>query len=155
MPRQASVGLKRSARFWAKVTKVEGTCWPWHAGLRNFGYGQFWYEGRSRPSHRFAYEDVVGPIPEGMCVLHKCDNPPCCNPSHLRLGTLAENSADMAVKRRSASGERNGGAKMRLEDVEVMRRMRNVDGLTQSEIARRYGLSQAHVSKIVRNESWI
>ena len=102
--------MERSAtRFWAKVDLGHDAdeCWPWTASVfKNRGcYGKF-QAGTNRETrkavyaHRWAYEWSKGPIPPGMCVLHSCDNPPCCNPAHLSLGTRADNLADMCRKRR-------------------------------------------------------
>lgn len=76
-------------------------CWEWTMSRSN-GYGQTSNYG---PAHRLAYEVFVGPIPEGLHILHSCDNPPCCNPTHLRAGTSKENARD-----RIARGRNNGGA---------------------------------------------
>jgi hypothetical protein len=96
-------------RFWAKVDRSGGpdACWLWTAGtfrLRN-GYGKFGADpaaSRTVYAHRFAYELSHGPIPPGLLVCHHCDNPPCCNPAHLFLGTIADNMRDMSDKGRAA-----------------------------------------------------
>lgn len=88
-------GLRGSPekRFWAKVQKTDG-CWEWTAGLANGGYGAFWLAGRRYvKAHRFAYEHLVGPIPEGMQIDHLCRNPPCVNPAHLEVVTQQVNVA--------------------------------------------------------------
>src|ERR1700680_5052102 len=75
-----------SERFWSHVDQSGGpdACWPWLISFAQFGYGQFCIEkGKMERSHRVAYALTFGAIPEGMCVLHRCDNPACCNPAHL------------------------------------------------------------------------
>ncbi len=91
--------------FWRLVDKSAGedACWPWTAAKMR-GYGQFWLKDRRVIAHRYAYEAANGSIPESdveILVMHLCDNPPCCNPRHLRLGTDADNIADMWNKGRS------------------------------------------------------
>jgi hypothetical protein len=79
------------ARFWMKVRHRENGCWEWTASKRN-GYGQFGVrEGHIPPAHRYAYEYLVGPIPEGMVIDHLCRNPACVNPAHLEPVTSVEN----------------------------------------------------------------
>jgi len=92
--------LALPTRFWAKVQKT-ATCWLWTGTRTRQGYGQFAVDKRTRASaHRMAYELTHGPIPEGLDVLHKCDNPPCCNPEHLFLGTHQDNMIDAVHKGR-------------------------------------------------------
>jgi hypothetical protein len=90
-------------RFWAKVDRAgPEECWGWRAGRQRYGYGSFW-TGRTigmDKAHRVAYELAVGPIPAGLEILHDCDNPPCVNPNHLRVGTHAENMEDARTKGR-------------------------------------------------------
>lgn len=83
-------------RFWSKVDTSAGLfgCWPWAAGRNDKGYGMFRVEGRDRRAHRIAWTLTNGPIPDGLLVLHECDNPPCVNPAHLHLGTDADNARE-------------------------------------------------------------
>lgn len=104
-------------RFWPKVDRSGGpeACWPWVGTKNSAGYGRFCVSARRHPrrpprvmAHRVAYRLCVGEIPAGLFVCHACDNPPCCNPAHLWLGTNADNTADRDEKGRTASGEANG-----------------------------------------------
>src|SRR3990167_428745 len=95
-------------RFLAKV-KIGQGCWEWQASMRNKGYGAFvWKDGNGLEiqgrAHRFSYELLVGNIPKGLCVLHRCDNPKCVRPDHLFLGTICDNNHDMCQKGRHVSG---------------------------------------------------
>lgn len=88
-------GTPIEARFWAKVSKGKTSeCWEWAAGRNEFGYGLFFLNGRRERAHRVSHSLFVGPIPEGMVVRHKCDNPPCINPDHLEVGTQGDNMQD-------------------------------------------------------------
>lgn len=127
-------------RFWSKVKKGDG-CWEWQAGKHSGGYGLFHLSrlGRSTQAHRVAYELTHGEIPAGMCILHACDNPPCVNPSHLRLGTQAENRADCVAKGRHwvptvLKGTDNPRAKLTQRDCRAIQALRAA-GVTRELLA--------------------
>jgi HNH endonuclease len=165
-----------AARFWSKVLRTDG-CWPWIAHVHKWGYGQFTYtHGRTRLAHRVAWELTYGPIPDGLFVCHRCDNPACCRPDHLFLGTAADNMADRDRKGRVAVGGRNGrytqpertprgdqhGARLHPErfatrfTVDQIRDIRSAAaaGATNTDPARRYGIGQSSISRIVNRKSW-
>jgi hypothetical protein len=102
--------------------------------------------------NRFVYRWCVGNIPDGMCVLHTCDNRLCLNPDHLWLGTHADNQKDKIFKCRQArnSGEKNGRAKLTEEQVMAIRESKE----TIIKTAERYGVSNQLVSRIRRREAW-
>ena len=155
-PRMSAAEL---ARFEAKYTRGPG-CWLWTGALRN-GYGQFWLRRRMPRAHRLSYRYHVGPIPDGLCVLHNCpggDNPACVNPAHLWLGTQADNMRDMAAKGRSSRaptmfGEEHVDAKLTTNDVRAIRRGLAA-GTYQRELAATYGVSESSVSRIKTGRSW-
>jgi hypothetical protein len=92
------------ARFWSKVRQDNpDSCWPWPGEKSDGGYGRFTVRGRRYRASRLAWELAHGPIPKGLLVCHDCDNPPCCNPKHLFLGTHADNVQDRVEKGRSPS----------------------------------------------------
>src|SRR4051812_12464692 len=95
-------------------------CWPWH-GATAGGYGQISIDGTKIPAHRVAYEVANGAIPEGLVVCHRCDNKVCCNPSHLFLGTIGDNTRDAQAKGLLAHGERSPRSKLTRKQVETIR----------------------------------
>lgn len=96
--------LDPASRFWPKVDK-SGDCWLWTGSLDHRGYGQFYLRSGAAPAkaHRFAYELLVGPIPEGMSIDHRCHNPTCVNPEHLRPATHKQNLENRAGARADSS----------------------------------------------------
>ncbi len=149
-------------RFWKLVNKSgPDECWDWLGQVNNIGYGRF-KVGPSKTrklTHRFAYELAYGPIPTGAhhgttCVCHKCDNRLCCNPSHLFLGTMADNHRDRDAKERQPRGETNGWHKLTEEDVLAIRKEYIPGVVTQTELARKFGVVTSCISTIVRRVGW-
>lgn len=144
---------KTLARFWAKVQKTD-TCWLWTAGKVTDGYGAFAItHSVQRKAHRISWEMAHGPISTGLCVLHKCDNPPCVNPDHLFLGTNDENMADMVAKGRAPQGERNNHAVLTVADVHSIREL-FLSGMPKRAIARKYNMTHNNIRFIVTGVSW-
>jgi hypothetical protein len=128
-------------------------CWPWPGKRLTKGYGTVQVGGKSHFTHRLMWEALNGPIPESMCILHLCDNPPCCNPKHLRLGSHLDNVADMDAKGRRATGARHGMAKLTEADV-IAIRAAAATGETPASISRRYPVSRASVDLILQRKTW-
>lgn len=108
---------------------------------------------RQKLAYRVAYELFVGPIPDGLCVCHTCDNGMCVNPAHLFIGTHADNVSDMVRKNRHAKGENQGAAKLTAAHVRAIREMRE-KGVTLRELAGRFGVQVGNISFIVNRQSW-
>lgn len=176
-------GVPAEERFEAKVDRSGGpdACWPFTASRNEDGYGGFWDGERRVKAHRFAWELAHGPIPDGLDVLHHCDNPPCCNSEsdkHLFLGTNADNIADMVAKgrwespdrpRQRSTGERHGSvthpervrrgaehgmSKLTEDAVRQIRALYAVGDTTQDALATRFGVHQTTVGVIVRRAKW-
>lgn len=144
--------LKDQRRFISKIKRGDG-CWLWQAGCNTDGYGTFSVGNiRAMRAHRAAFELWIGSIPSGMCVCHTCDNPPCCNPDHLFLGTVAENMADKAVKGRLKLGSRAGTSRLTENDVAEIRVL--CATFSQREVAYRYGVSETTISNIITRKHW-
>lgn len=148
-------------RFWDRVSKSDpDSCWEWKSHRQDDGYGCVRTKGNSLlRAHRVAFELTNGPIPEGLFVCHKCDNPPCCNPAHLFAGTCAENNHDKHMKGRQgtdngAKGEANHGAKLTEAIVSEIRRRYTQDRIYQRLLAVEYGVSPKEIYRIVNRLSW-
>lgn len=128
--------------FSERVEVVQSGCHEWRSSLHRDGYGKALHEGKTVSAHRLAYLLFVGEIPDGLCVLHRCDNRKCVNTEHLFLGTYRDNVIDMHAKGR-AVGRR------KLSD-ESVRRIQSLlaSGHTQQSIADEIGISQITVSRI-------
>jgi hypothetical protein len=157
-------------RFWHRVDQSGGpdACWPWTGARSKWNYGLLSVASRMEGAHRLAWTLFHGPIPDGIWVLHHCDNPPCVNPSHLFLGTHADNMADMAAKGRGGGGapthtnparypvrvgERNPNAKLTPGQVAEIRTLRT-DGVSLRELGRRFGVHNRTIERIVKGDRW-
>lgn len=161
--------LPTEERFWLFVDKTpgqgsEGECWEWQRYRDPNGYGQIGVGDVVELTHRYTSTLVDGPIPEGIIVCHKCDNPPCCRPSHLFRGTHGDNAADKISKgrgpdmkevslyRRNPVGERNGRAK--LTETQTRQILSDsVNGDFQS-LAHQFDVSWATIYSIARRKTW-
>lgn len=148
-----------SDRFWCKVERRDpDACWPWTASVQRGGYGQFGVQGTMRAAHRVAYELTHGvALAQAQHVCHRCDNPRCCNPGHLFLGTQADNLADMRAKGRARGGSMPGTsnpASRLTESMVAEIRRRLAAGERQVDIAAAVGISRAAVSKIRTGRTW-
>lgn len=148
---------RRVERFWSAIQRgSKDSCWIWQQSKTRTGYGVVNFKGTRTTAHRIAYELEKGQIPDGHYVLHRCDNPSCCNPEHLFTGTQKENIADMHNKGRAGDcrnfGEKHG--RVKLSDAEVRTLIQDREGgATQQSLAIQYGISQAQVGRIVRGEN--
>lgn len=139
-------------------------CWLFDGALHRDGHGAIGGETGARrqmlKAHRVAYELAVGPIPEGQVVCHRCDVPACVNPAHLFLGYPRDNALDMWAKGRGCAGEKNGQAKLTIEQVQRIRAM-HAEATAQGprkwsskQVAAEYGLSEEAVRLLVTGGTW-
>lgn len=155
-------------RFWQYVDRKAGDgCWVWTGDHHRMGYGRIWErtpEGRQRirRAHHVSFEMMVGPIPPGMNVLHRCDNPPCVRPDHLFLGTHLDNMRDMVAKGRRRGGMRRGhrlpgarNARRKLTAKQVVAiRHRAASGERILDLAREHGFTYTGLKAVVDRKTW-
>ena len=138
-------------RFWSKVDVRDAeSCWEWKASRSTHGYGRFGRGGRAGgmvTASRMAYELTHGPIPAGVHIRHRCNNPPCCNPEHLTPGSHDDNMRDMAVSERSST------TKLTAAEVLSIRR-EYADGAQQRTLAAEHGVSQSNIAMVVSGRTW-
>ena len=148
-----------ASRFWRYAVVAPGECWPWGGCRNNRGYGRLNQHGGQIYAHRLSWLIHRGPIPAGLFVMHRCDNPPCCNPDHLQLGTAKDNSQDAARKGRLDGrpnkkwGEEVGNSKLTAAQVHEIRRLR-AEGVCRRPIAVRFGVSMKRISEITTGKAW-
>ncbi len=148
-------------RFIQKVDQQANGCWLWTAGRFANGYGLFRETGskggKLMRAHRWSYEHFVGPIPEGMLLLHSCDVRHCVRPDHLRVGTQAENMADMVSKGRQGRrgmAQRDFAPKLSMDLANAIRARYAAGDVRQVDLAAEFGISQTMVGLIVRGKRW-
>lgn len=145
-------------RFLAKIRKTDG-CWLWTGAKKVEGYGMFRYPGMktNQAAHRVSWIIHNGPIKNGLCVLHRCDNPPCVRPDHLWLGTSMENTADRIKKGRSiwVRGEDHGVSVLTESQVlEIKRTYQYRGAINSGTLSRKFNCSDMAILRIVKGETW-
>lgn len=147
-----------AVRFWSKVriSSAADTCWNWQAGLRNRGYGDFYAAGGHLTASRVAYWLATGKDPADMQVCHTCDNPRCCNPAHLFLGTNLDNSrdADRKGRLRVRFGTAHYCAKLTEADVVECRRAYAAGECSRHGLARRHGVTPRVMANALHRKTW-
>lgn len=148
-----------STRFMRHVHKTRA-CWLWEGAKNHDGYGRITIGGRKGKqvlAHRVSYTLFIGPIPEGMYVLHTCDVRNCVRPSHLYAGTFEDNMADAVERNRftptRARGSNHPLSKLTEADIPIIR-ARLAAGETQTVIAADYGVAQSKISNVKTGKSW-
>lgn len=140
-------------------TERESGCWDWNGAPNSWGYGHLMIEGRIVGAHRATYTVLIGPIPEGLFLLHSCDRPVCVNPAHLRPGTQADNMRDKVERGRSVQahsfpvGPEHPRAKLTEESV-LQIRLRLQEGLSLGRLASEYGITKQAVASIRDRKTW-
>lgn len=152
-------GKLRLMRFWSKVDiRSPDECWDWQASVNLKGYGRFKLASYTTvTAHRLALVATARKEPAGLCVLHSCDRPICCNPHHLRFGTVADNTADKVSRGRARNGSRSGfdnpACKLTPEQLAII-----VTGIragkNNTEIANDLPVTHSLVSAIRRGKIW-
>lgn len=145
--------MPRADVFWSRVDK-SGECWIWRGALmsKKGGYGCFGANKRQYYAHRYAYEAQHGPIPEGMCVCHRCDTPLCVRGDHLFLGSNLDNIRDRTSKRREVRGEQSNLSKLSEKLVRDIRALQA--SVIMADVARFYGISESTVRAIWDRTTW-
>jgi len=145
-------------RFASKVLQVPFCdCHLWTASTNKFGYGKLAVGSNNWTlAHRFSYELNKGEVPEGLCVLHTCDNPACVNPEHLYLGDYKQNAVDREQRQRGnhAFGEKHGRNKLSVDSVRKIREEFQTGKFSFRQLGKIYGVDGKTVADIVRNKLW-
>ena len=142
-------------RFYGWTVTEEG-CWEWGGYRFPRGYGRVPMSNTTVGAHVIAYEVWVGPIPDGLIIRHKCDNPPCINPEHLEPGTHQDNSDDKIKRQRqnSVTGEAHYAAKLTADSVRKIRNEWAEGNATQFDLAQKYGTTNKNIHLIVQRKTW-
>lgn len=144
-------------RFWQNVIKhPDDGCWERTSRLSPLGYGRIKHNGEEIMAHRCSWMMMNGPIPKGMCVCHRCDNPKCVRPDHLFLGTQIDNIRDMHSKNRQRGprGEKAALAVLTAELVTQIRTEYTAGGCTYRGLAAKYKVSGGTVNHLINRRTW-
>ena len=153
---QSPRGTSVADKLHANLTK-RGRCVEWTGRVDKDGYGIIALprtRGRHKGAHVVAWEQVHGPVPDGMQVCHRCDNPPCCEESHLFLSDAVGNQADKVAKGRHARGSTVGTSVLTEAQVFAIRAAFVPRRVTAKVLAARYGVSKVTVDRILQRRAW-
>lgn len=128
-------------------------CWIWNGYKQASGHGQFRYRSKTIVAYRFSYMLKYPDFDQSLCVLHKCDNGACINPTHMFLGTMTDNMADKVAKGRQSKGLSNTGWLLETE-VEEIKKLYQTGKYTQQELGRRFKVNASQISKIINGHRW-
>lgn len=137
----------RNTPFWDRLD-TSTDCWTWKGYRKSGGYGYMKFAGKPTHAHRVAWILTFGEIPESLIVCHRCDNPPCCNPAHLFLGTDYDNVSDCISKGRFALPYKGPELVLKIRDAYK-------HGMRQKDIATNFSVDNSWVSRVVRRLVWI
>ena len=131
--------------------KTIAECWEWNGCRFSTGYGCITSSGKNIRAHRIAWIMHNGmQIPDGLVVRHSCDNRACCNPYHLSLGTIQDNSDDKVSRRRQSQGETHGMAKLTLDDAKAIASSED----SYKTLSEKYGVTKTTIWRIKTGSSW-
>lgn len=138
-------------RFIEKI-EIQQSCWIWTGAVNANGYGSMWDGEKPETASRLSYRLLIGQIPEGLFVLHRCDNPLCVKPSHLFAGTHIENMHDRDIKGRAAkvSGSLNPMAKLTEEQAKEIK----LSSLPIAHYTKKFSVSESVISNIRKGKTW-
>jgi hypothetical protein len=151
-----------SKPFWEQVDK-SGECWLWLGTKDQDGYGSFYQNYHNYRAHRVAYTLTFGSIPQGLMVLHQCNNPSCVNPAHLEVGTSRDNMLHCIRSGRhvwqthpecAQSGEKRSNAKLRVEQVLAIRDLYSQGGYSHRRLGEMFGVSHTVIQRIIAGKDW-
>lgn len=147
-----SFSINEQEAFHTSYTVTPSGCWEWNRNRNVYGYGRIGKKNRAITAHRLSWEINRGPIPPGLFICHKCDNPPCVNPDHLFLGTCKDNLNDMWSKGRYKvrRGELATGSKLTKDQAIAI----YLDGRKHLDIAQAYGVTRECVGRIKQGRTW-
>lgn len=149
----SGLSLEERFRWFMPGGPPRSGCWDWTGSTGYRGYGQIHMDGAHISAHRTSYRLFVGPIPEGLEILHSCDRPICVQPAHLSPGTHQKNMAEASERGMLKVGRDRKNTKLSEDDVRKIRRLR-ASGVPQHEVARRFDISVGAVGHIIHRRTW-
>lgn len=139
--------------IWEYIQISDG-CWTWNGPINRDGYGLFACNGKITRIHRYILEAHGANLDKNSIVMHICDNPSCCNPDHLKVGTHSDNQKDKYIKNRQAKADACGSSKLTSENVIECRNRYKNGGITYKELAKEFNVCKDTMQKAIRGINW-